>query len=44
MYPVDPVHVLYDFHYYKLNFMGALICLFGCSGIFVTSLWISILL
>ena len=27
-YLVNPVHVSYDFHYYKLSFTGALICLF----------------
>ena len=35
IYPIDSVH-------YKLSFTGALICLFGCGGIFVEPDWINV--
>ena len=43
IYPVNPVHLSYDCHYYKLSFTGALIGLFGCSSILFESFWISVL-
>ena len=42
IYPVDPIHILYGFHYNKLSFTGALICLFGHSHIFFNSCWINV--